>query len=158
MLRGQHRDNPERTTAIGLARYAQEFLEASLKADGGMGQGRKNDFVASVPVLYLAGHSIELSLKSFLLHLGVSLRDLRFEYGHDLGKLLVAARKLGLEEYAQFDEVELGAFDVLNDLYSTKQLEYIETGPKVFPLFGPIEAFAKKLCAAVSPLVGLSRR
>ncbi len=67
MLRGQYRDNPERTTAIGLARYAQEFLEASLKADDGMGQGRKNDFVAPVPVLYLAGHSIELSLKSLAL-------------------------------------------------------------------------------------------
>ena len=150
-------DNPERTTATGLARFAQDFLEASRSAADGMGRGNKHFSVTPVPVIYLVGHSIELSLKSFLLNLGVSLRDLRLEYKHDLGKLLVAARELGLEQHVQFEEVELGAFEVLNDLYSTKQLEYIVTGYRVFPQLDPIEAFAKKLCEAISPLVGLTR-
>ena len=46
---------------------------------------------------------------------------------------------------------------MLDDLYSSKQLEYIVTGTKAFPMFGPIESFAKKLNAAVAPLVGYAR-
>jgi len=150
-------EDPARTTPIGLARYAQEFLRASLKADDGMGGGREHDFVAPIPVLYLAGHSIELALKSFLLHKGVTLRELRVKYGHDLGRSFKKAKELGLLGHAKFEDVELGAFAVLDDLYSSKQLEYIVTGTKAFPMFGPIESFAKKLNAAVAPLVGYAR-
>jgi hypothetical protein len=150
-------EDPSRTTPIGLARYAEDFLRASLKADDGMGGGREHDFVAPIPVLYLAGHSIELALKAFLLHKGVTLRDLRVKYGHDLGRCFKKAKELGLLGHAKFEDVEVAAFEVLDDLYSSKQLEYIATGAKTFPMFGPIESFAKTLNGAIAPLVGYAR-
>jgi hypothetical protein len=137
-----------------MARYAAEFLRASLAADDGMGKGREYDFIAPVPVMYLAGHAIELALKSYLLHGGVTLQQLRRRFGHDLGKCFRKAKELGLLDHAKFEEAELGAFHVLDALYSTKQLEYIVTGAKEFPMFGPIQSFARKLNEAVAPLVG----
>jgi hypothetical protein len=50
------------------------------------------------------------------------------------------------------------AIEILNTLYSTKQLEYIVTGAKQYPLFGLIETFSAKLFNAVAALVGLRER
>ena len=140
-----------------MARYASDFLRASLAADDGTGKGREYDFIAPIPVMYLAGHSIELALKAFLLHNGVTLQQLRKKFGHDLGRCFRKAKELGLLSYVKFEDTEVGAFQVLDSLYSTKQLEYIVTGAKEFPMFGPIESFARKLNGAVAPLVGYAR-
>ncbi len=58
------KDDPERTTARGMARYAEEYHEAALGADEKLGTREGYEIVAPVPVLYLVGHSMELSLKS----------------------------------------------------------------------------------------------
>jgi hypothetical protein len=69
--------------------------------------------------MYLVGHSIELSLKAFLLFHGVSLRELRIKYGHDLRKCFEKAEELGLRNHVLIDDMELEAFHVLDDLYSS---------------------------------------
>lgn len=76
-------NDPSRTTPLGMIRYAHEFMEAALAVDEKMGKrpGFKN--VAPIPALYLVGHSIELSLKAFLLSQGVTLRQIK-TLGHDL--------------------------------------------------------------------------
>ena len=56
-----------KTTPIGYARYANEFLEAALVTDEKMGSRKGYETFAPIPVMYLVGHSIELSLKSFLI-------------------------------------------------------------------------------------------
>ncbi len=67
----------ERTTAIGLARYAREYLDAALAADDVIGHRKGYKIVAPPPVLFLVAHSIELALKSYLKHTGMSLREIR---------------------------------------------------------------------------------
>jgi len=142
------------TTPAGFARYANEFLDAALITDNGMGGETKYGQFAPVPVMYLIGHSIELSLKSYLLHSGETIDDVRFNYGHNLKHALDSAVDKGLSDHVKFDEIELGALDVLNELYATKQLNYIQTGYKNFPSFGPLESLAKKLLETVSGIVG----
>jgi hypothetical protein len=104
--------------------------------------------------MYLVGHSIKLILKSFLIYHGVPLRDLKKKYGHNLEKCFKKAKELGLNNHISLDEVEVGAFVVLNELYSTKQLNYIVTGGKQYPVFGPIQSLCDRLLNAICPLVG----
>lgn len=148
-------EDPGRTTAVGLARYAREFFAAALTADDKLGTKPGYEIVAPVPVLYLVGHSIELCLKSYLVFHGVPLKDLKTKkFGHDLEKSLKKAKELGLNNHVEFEDGELHALRVLNELYSTKQLNYIVTGFKQFPVFGVIESFCRKLLDAVCPAVG----
>ena len=153
-------DDPSRTTPMGMARYSHEFMEAALAVDEKIGNRPGFEIVAPIPVLYLVGHSIELSLKAFLLHNGVPLRELRSKrhFGHSLHTCLRKAKELGLLAHVQFTGQEEGAFEILDDLYSTKQLEYIVTGTKHFPVFGLVELFAVKLFNAVSALVGFKKQ
>ena len=147
-------EDPGRTRPVGLARYAKEFHEAAEAADRALGHKPGFEIVAPIPVLYLIGHSIELSLKAFLVHRGVGLRELRTQFGHSLHRCLKRAKELGLLDILAFDEHELGAFAVLDDLYSTKQLEYIVTGAKSFPIYGHLQSMSAKLLGSVGPLVG----
>ena len=83
------------TTPFSTHRLAGEFLAAALKiqpvatsATAKLGQP------LSLTAYYLLGHSIELSLKAFLLGRGVPIRTLRSKaYGHDLAALLHEARR-----------------------------------------------------------------
>ena len=79
------RDDPHRTTPIGLARYAREFFDCALAADDKVGHRPGFEIIAPIPVMYLIGHSIELCLKSYLVFKDVPLPELRSnKYGHDL--------------------------------------------------------------------------
>ena len=60
-------NDPLRTTPLGMIRYAHEFMEAALAVDEKMGSKPGFEIVAPIPALYLLGHSIELSLKAYLL-------------------------------------------------------------------------------------------
>jgi len=148
--------NPERTTALGMARYGYDFLEAAFAVDKAVGRNEGYEVVAPIPVLYLVGHGIELSLKSYLLQHGFTLAELK-TLGHNLSACFDRAEQYGLAKSVSFDEHEMGAFRVLDDLYSTKQLEYIVTGAKQFPMFGPLQLFAVKLFNVVADMVGFRK-
>ena len=148
-------DDPQRTTPVGLARYARDFFDYALAADAKVGERPGFEIIAPVPVMYLVGHSIELCLKSYLAFHGVSLKKFRSKkYGHDLERCYKKAKELGLNAHVTLNDGELHAFAVLNDLYSTKQLNYIVTGAKQFPVFGPIETVCRKLLDGICPVVG----
>lgn len=151
-------DDPNRTTPIGLCRYACEFLEAALAADGKMGHRDGFEIVAPIPVLFLVGQSIELVLKAFLLSRGVPLRKLRYDYGHNLHRSLRKAKELGLPTLVELAPDELSTIEVLDGLYSSKQLQYIVTGAKTFPMFGPLQRAALRLVHAVGNDVGFPAR
>lgn len=150
-------NDPLRTTPLGMIRYAHEFMEAALAVDEKMGNKPGFEIVAPVPALYLLGHSIELSLKAYLLSQGVTLRQVR-SLNHDLHACMRKAKELGLLGHAKFSSPEEGALELLNGLYSTKQLEYIVTGAKQFPLFGLLELFSARLFNAVAGIVGFKKR
>lgn len=151
-------EDTTRTTSIGLCRYACEFLEAALAADSKMGRRDGFEIVAPVPVLFLVGQSIELALKAFLLSRGVSLRKLRYDYGHNLHRSLRKAKELGLSALVELAADELSTIEVLDALYSSKQLQYIVTGAKTFPMFGPLQRAALRLVHAVGNDVGFPPR
>jgi hypothetical protein len=48
------------------------------------------------PIGLLASHGLELALKAYLLHVGMSEGEVRTQYGHDLVRLWIAARAHGL--------------------------------------------------------------
>ena len=149
-----HHDETK-TTPIGIVRYANEFYEACIAVNDVIGIKPEYGIVAPHPVLYLAGHSIELALKAFLLKGGIPLRKLPTKtYGHDLMKCFKKANELGLISIHKFDQVEVGAIRLLNELYCSKQLNYIVTGEKLYPTFNLVQAFAKKLIDVVSMHVG----
>ena len=143
---------------MGVLRYASEYLEAALAADDKMGSKNGYEIIAPIPVLFLVGQSIELSLKAFLLSEGVSLRKLRQKYGHELHRSLRKAKELGLNNLVQLSDEELTVIEVLDHSYSSKQLQYIVTGARTFPSFGPLEKAALKLCHAVGGEVGYQPR
>lgn len=142
------------TTPAAFARYANEFLDAALITDVGMGGGDEYDFFAPVPVMYLIGHSIELSLMSYLLYRGKNLDEVRYDFGHNLIQTMDAAINEGLDEHIDIDSHEKDALKILNELYASKQLNHIHTGLKEIPSFAPLESLAKKLLETVSGIVG----
>src|SRR5664279_4178495 len=99
----------ERTTSIGLARYAKEFLEAALAVDDSVGMRKEYQIIPPIPVLYLVGHSIELALKAFLVHKGMLVSELRSKaYGHDLLKCWEKSIELGLGDIFTFTSNDTG--------------------------------------------------
>jgi len=61
------KDDDERTTAIGLARYAREYYEAALAVDDVLGKWKQYAELAPPPAMHLVAHSIELALKAWIM-------------------------------------------------------------------------------------------
>ena len=78
-------DESERQTAIGLARYAFDYISAAILIDENHRAAKGHEFLSPVPAYFLALHGIELTLKAYLRHWGLSPADLRSKkYGHAL--------------------------------------------------------------------------
>jgi hypothetical protein len=150
-------NDPTKTTPLGMIRYSHEFMEAALAVDNKMGNEPGFELVAPIPAFYLIGHSIELSLKAFLLSQKITLVQTK-KLSHDIKGSLRKAKEVGLLTYAEFTNQEVAAFELLHDLYSTKQFEYIVTGRKMFPVFGLVESFSAKLFNSVATVIGFDRR
>lgn len=142
-----------RTTAIGLARYAKEYLEAAIVVEQEMGSKKEHVTVSPIPAYFLLTHGIELTLKSYLRHAGLSVEDLS-KVGHDLKALYAKAQELGLDALYQMTAKDAEAFVLLVAVNEFHQLRYIQTGFKTFPLWGVAEPFAVRLHQAVAPKVG----
>ena len=151
-------EDPSRTTPIGMARFATEFMEAALAANDKIGRRPWHEVIAPVPVMFLVGQAVELALKAYLLHKGVSLRALRRHYGHELRRSLKKSKELGLLSLLQITAEEQSVLELLDELYASKQLQYIVTGARTFPVFGPLERVALKLIHAIGPAVGFVPR
>ncbi len=145
--------DPERTTPLGTLRYAIEFYAAAIVTDDAIGDMPGHDAVAPITVNYLIGHAIELGLKAYLLHRDVPLDHIKYKIGHRLVKARDQAMELGLGEHFQPKADWGDVLEVLDGLYSDKQFEYIETGSKLFPIFGPLQGYAAGLLRAVAGVV-----
>lgn len=144
-----------KTTAIGLARYAKEYLEAAIVVDQEMGKQREYAHVSPMPAYFLLTHGIELTLKAYLRHAGLTVEQLwARDLGHDLKALYVKACELGLADLYQLTTEDTEALDLLVSVNEFHQLRYIQTGLKTFPLWGVAEPFAVRLHQAVAPKVG----
>ncbi len=152
-------DDDNRTTAIGLARYAYEYLEAAILVDKEIGARPGFEIVSPIPAYFLALHSIELSLKAYMRHHGVSIRELRSmkKYGHDIRACYRKAKELGLRDHFKMRADDMRAMLMLIDMNTNHALRYIQTGYKQFPSWAIVEPFAVRLHQAVSKHVGFGR-
>ena len=128
-------------TPRGFLKHAQEFFCA---AD--LVLNKAEDI--SLPVYFLLGRSIELSLKAFLLDRGISITELRSpkKFGHSLRALIKAAREKGLDQHIALEAIEDGVIQLLSYDYAEKRLEYRRTGGTYsLPLLDATWRVARKL-------------
>jgi hypothetical protein len=148
-------DNPitdeGRSTAIGLARYAYDYLHAAMVVEA---NDRTPRHISPVPAYFLALHGIELTLKAFLRHKGVSVKDLQKKFGHDVHACHRKAKELGLHEVFKELPADSDAMRMLVGLNDQQGLRYIKTGTKHFPLWSIVEPLAVRLHQTVAPIVG----
>jgi len=84
--------------------------------------------------LFLIGRSLELVLKSFLRKRGATKNEL-LKWGHDLERLLAKAEERDFP--VRLSVADRQIVRLLNDLYRSKRLEYLEIGSVTTPLTGP---------------------
>lgn len=151
----QNTDN-QRTTAIGLARYAYEYIDAAIIVDEEKAEDKAYAIVSYTPAYFLIVHGIELTLKAYLMQKGIDIETLRSkEFGHDLDKCLEKANKLGFEKIFVMTDADKQAYELLIEINKEHQLRYIQTGFKRYPLWSIVEPLAVRMHQAVAKEVGI---
>ena len=99
--------------------YAEDFLEAS---------NSYNSLKPFSPVkYYLVCHSIELSLKAYLLLNGISKNEIRKKsLGHNLSNILDKCEELGIQNLVKISDTQKLIVKELDEWYSRKGFEYFE--------------------------------
>ncbi|WP_129047002.1 hypothetical protein [Oleiharenicola lentus] len=134
----------DRLSSARIATSASAFLDAGVV----LAAAKKQH---SLPVYFLFGQSIELSLKSFLRGKGYSKKRLR-DISHDLALALTKASQEGIDEFLKISADDSELIASLGFHYRSKDLQYTEVGLKApYPDIKDVESFAKKLLAAVRP-------
>ena len=147
----------DRTTSRSMINGASDFFDAAetlwpSNTDLVHQSSKPTPFV----VHYLIGHSIELSLKSFLLSRGLKIDELKSnKYGHNLSVLLSESRRRKLGNIVKLTQRERKAIELLNVFYFTKELEYIKIAIYQFPPYKLIHDVANKLHLKIRLFCGL---
>lgn len=148
-------DRNSRTTAIGLARYAKEYLEAAILVDAQMGKRKSFGHIQSPPAVFLLAHGLELTLKAYLRHKGMTIEVLENRsFGHNLKRLRREAKERGLDELYRGKAAGLKAVIILNALNAGHQQRYIETGATVSLPWDDAEQYAVQLHQQVAKTLG----
>ena len=132
---------------FGSLRLAKEYLAAATRIQA----PATNEIDAlrqriSFPAYFLVGHSIELSLKAFLLGRGMKISALRSRsFGHDLEALVSEARRRRIGLHVKLSAKEVKGIKVLNDCYAAKEFEYAVTGLRHLPPYQLVHATATRL-------------
>jgi len=134
--------------AHGLWNYALVFFESAEMVDK-----QEGDTFLLIPKYYLICHSLELSLKAFLNHKGVSQKDLKDKFRHNLKALFREARRLDLRKEFRFSSDQWKAILVINSYYQGKEFEYARAGSKRFPLYSVLSSAAEGLLTGISPSI-----
>jgi hypothetical protein len=115
------RDQGGGPDAIGFLTLAETYLGAAEKLILD-----EKSFIPTVgsPESLLAGHALELLLKSFLLASGVQVDYLKQNIGHKLRKCLKKAEERGIGGIAPISPDIRKYVDLLSDEYSGKHFEY----------------------------------
>ncbi len=140
------------TTSIGLTRYAFDYIEAALVLEESAANKVPSDHISPIPAYFLAIHGIELCLKAFLMHRGLSLKELR-GLSHNLHALFRKSKELGLLDNFTVHPNDMVAMNLLITLNKDSGLRYIKTGLKEFPSWSIVEPLAVRLHQSVAGLV-----
>ena len=119
--------------AVGTWQRAKEFADAAQLVCG-----RSDMFSQPMVAYFLFSHSIELSLKSFLIGQCVPENELR-RLGHDLERSLCRASSFTNFQVILSKE-DRAVITELNPYYQGKRFEYLYTGFASFPILGDVQA------------------
>jgi hypothetical protein len=148
-------EDPDRTTYWGLFTYGCLYFRAAKAAHRELDSNSGHlEWAASVPVLFLLGQTAELALKAFLVYKGVTLRSVRLDYGHELKKCLKKSKELGLTWSNSLSSNDEQVLAILDELYSTKQLQYIVTGFITSARYSAVEPLIVGLLQSVGKAIG----
>ncbi|RWA52282.1 hypothetical protein AU476_18145 [Cupriavidus sp. UYMSc13B] len=138
------------------SRYAFDYIEAARVVDTDAQKKVEPaiNMISPMPAYFLAAHGIELTLKAYLRHSGVSARELIMKYGHGLLICNEAAKELGLAEHFNEAGSDSAALELLEELNQYQAIRYISTGVKTFPYWSIVEPLAVRLHQSVAPVVG----
>lgn len=138
--------NDSRKVASAFWRRARDFAAAANLVAEAAGDR------VSLPAYYLWGHSIELSLKVFLIGQGIPLNELKSRVlGHNLTALFEKAKSLGIERKIHLYPADVGVIKVLSQDYAEKKLEYAETSEFNLPFIHRTKRTADRLVLLLNP-------
>jgi len=131
---------------FGFYRYADEYHQAANAIIP------RNSF-SPVPY-YLYCRSLELGLKAYLLTKGLSQKDLKLIFGHNLTKLLNKAKRKGLLRIFSIERTEEEVIRNANVYYKSKALEYFDlyragTGYRDLPELTELAKITSNLLASI---------
>ena len=139
----------ERLTPHVFWRHGDSFLSAAKKVLNPQADSEKSCKPLddnTVVAYYLVGHSIELSLKSYLYAKNYNEDILRNKkFGHDLSKLLKECKKRKIGREVKLKKKEAAGIDLLSITYKRKKFEYLMYGSYSLPEYEFIYKVAKKL-------------
>lgn len=116
----------ERTTARGLLNYAQEYYAAYELVQ--RQHPKLTEFFAVK--YYLLCHSLELTMKAWLRHRGVTYTEMK-KLGHDLEKIMTVLYE---QHQLLFSAESQAMIRIVNQHYSQKEFEYSLRGTKSVPV------------------------
>lgn len=136
-------------SAPGFIGYATHFLQAY--------DAYEPDKAFSPVKYYLVCHSLELSLKAYLAVKGVSARELKGSFGHNLHKIVRKCLELGILEVVTITKDEKIQLERANAWYKRKGFEYFDIqniAPSKAPLpdLCKLKELAEKLIKELQPV------
>jgi len=131
---------------IGMLNKGRDFLNCANKLNED-----PHWLIAPLPVYYLYLHSIELSLKSFIL---LKTNDITkcIKISHDLELAWSEAEKLGINEAFPDNEKLIESIALINKIYKGKELEYYYPGVKEIPVIHDISSSSNALYETLAHL------
>lgn len=133
-------------TPYGIWRYGNDYRMASVYV---LIQYPDQPFV---PYLSLLGQSIELLLKAFLMAQGVTLIELKKNFGHDIKALVAEARKHGIESKVTLTNAHWATIELMSDEYKYKRYHYIKVGQMLVPDLQLGHEAAERLCKCLESI------
>ena len=151
-------DLDESTTAAGLARCAFDYIDAALIVEAEHSRRNPQPHVPSMTAYILLHRGMELTLKAYLRHKGLTDADIGKRLDHGLLVLYQNSKDMGLSGFFNEAYGDFGALKRLVDLNGERhQLHYPEVCTTPAPYWGQIESVAVRLFYAVAPLAEFTR-
>ena len=119
-------------TPLGMRRYATEYDQVAKDAlqcyRDRLPEPQRHHTHVPFPIYFNFLHAIELALKSYMLHTGSVLRELR-GVGHNLEAALDICIERGIRDSCpEVTDVMLETIRHANQMYQMKDFEYIRVG------------------------------
>ena len=154
---GKDDDRWRRASPTGFRTRGMDFVDAGvvlLEAhQHSLSEQQRLFRTPPFPVYYNLLHGIELLLKSFLLHTGVTLQNVENRVGHKIDNALNDCLKRGLLDVCpHLNDTMIGNLRAISPMYASKEFEYLSVGATHLPHVEDIQDVATELVGSLRRL------